>query len=394
MISEDEARARVFAAIATLPIRRVVLADALDLFAAEDVTATIALPPFDNSAMDGYAVVARSATKGAQLRVIGEQPAGVSRNLQVAAGEAVRIFTGAPMPAAADAVVMQEETRRDGEFVSMEAEAIAAGDFVRIAGGDLCVGQKILRRGERLRAVTLGLLASQGLASVAVHERASVAIVTTGDELVGAGSELHIGQIFETNGVMLGALARRAGAAVMMQSHCHDDFAQLCGTLERGLTCDALVISGGVSVGEHDLVRAALHKLGVKLDLWRVRIKPGKPFLFGTHGRCAVFGLPGNPVSSFVTFLVFVRPALLRRMGAGDAEADLPVGSARLAHDVTGDETRPHYLRGRLDGALFATVGRQESHALWGLARTNALLRVAPGENLPPNSEVTVSLIQ
>jgi molybdopterin molybdotransferase len=265
---------------------------------------------------------------------------------------------------------------------------------VRRAGGDLCLGQNILRRGERLRAVTLGLLASQGLASVAVHKRASVAIVSTGDELVGAGSQLRAGEIFETNGLMLAALARRTGAAVTMQSHCRDDLAELCATLRKGLTCDALIISGGVSVGEHDFVRAALQKLGVKLDLWRVRIKPGKPFLFGTHGRCAVFGLPGNPVSSFITFLVFVRPALLRMMGAGTAELDLPRGLARLAHDVIGDEMRPHYLRGKLEGTQFATIGRQESHALWGLARTNALLRVVPGEKFGAGTEVLVWLIE
>ncbi len=393
MITEEETRTKIFATVASRPKQRVALAAALDLFAAEDVSAMVALPPFDNSAMDGYAVVARSATQGAGLKIVGEQPAGVSRRLQIGPGEAVRIFTGAPLPAGADAVVMQEETRRDGESVLIEASDVAAGDFVRRAGGDLAAGQTIVRRGERLRAVTLGLLASQGLASVDVHERAAVAILTTGDELVAAGSQLRDGEIFETNGVMMAGLVKGAGATVTMQSHCRDDFAELCATLRDGLRADALIISGGVSVGERDLVRKALQQLGVKLELWRVRIKPGKPFLFGTHGACAVFGLPGNPVSSFITFLVFVRPALLRMMGAGPAELELPQGRARLAHEVSGDAARPHYLRGRVKAGSFAAVGRQESHALYGLSRTNALLRLPPGENLAAGNEVTISLI-
>jgi molybdopterin molybdotransferase len=391
MISEEEALTRILAALSPLEIEHVALTGALDRFAARELTATVALPPFHNSAMDGYAVIAASARKGARLTVIGEQPAGVSRNLHISEGEAVRIFTGAPIPAGADAVVMQEETKRAGEFVLIETNEVKPGDFIRRAGADLATGQMILRTGERLSPALIGLLASQGHSCVQVYRRAKLAIVTTGDEVVAPGGEVGSGQIFESNGPMLGALAERAGASVIMSAHARDDFAALVAALSEASRADALIISGGVSVGEHDLVRDVLREIGTDLELWRVAIKPGKPFLFGKCGRCAVFGLPGNPVSSFITFVVFVRPALLQMMGANDL--DLAKSTARLAHAMAGDEARPHYLRGRLQEGLFAPVGRQESHALYGLAQANALLRVAPGEKLATGSEVTVSLI-
>ena len=393
VISEEEALAKILSAVAPLPATEVSLSDALDRFAAIDLFATIPLPPFDNSAMDGYAVVAGSVRKNARLKIVGEQAAGPSRNLSISTGEAVRIFTGAPIPMGADAVVMQEETEREGDFVLICPEQISVGDFVRKAGADLTAGQQILKRGDRMHPVTLGLLASQGIESVNVGARAGVAIVTTGDELVAPGQQRRAGEIFESNGVMLHALARNTGVRVTMQKHCPDNFDTLCTTLRDAVQHDALIISGGVSVGEHDLVREAMRKIGAEIDLWRVAIKPGKPFLFGKRDRCLIFGLPGNPVSAFVTFLTFVRPALLQMMGATNDALALPRTSACLTHEVRGDETRPHYFRGELTGTRFTVIGRQESHALFGLARANSLLRVLPGEKLSAGSEVEVSLI-
>src|SRR5436853_2356885 len=161
---------------------------------------------------------------------------------------------------------------------------------------------------------------------------------------------------------MLASLAAKTGMEVAMRRHCPDNFATLCRTLRDAVHQDAMIISGGVSVGEHDLVREALREIGAEINLWRVAVKPGKPFLFGKRDRCLFFGLPGNPVSTFVTFLVFVRPALLQTMGASDDALSLPRGRARLAHEVTGDETRPHYFRGELTGTRFTVIGRQESH--------------------------------
>ncbi|MGI9114175.1 MAG: molybdopterin molybdotransferase MoeA [Chthoniobacterales bacterium] len=393
MIGEEPARARILQLVSPRGFEKAPLGDALDRFAARELLATIAVPPLDNSAMDGYAVRANDARSGARLQVIGEQPAGAARDLRLGPGEAVRIFTGAPVPEGVDAVVMQEETTREGDEIVINAETTARGDFVRKAGGDLIIGQTILERGERLRPATLGLLASQGIAEVEVFKRARVAVVTTGDEVVAAGRKLRRGEIYESNAVMLSALAQRTGAKVIMQRHCADDLPTVRAVLEEAVQADALIISGGVSVGARDFVRAALEAVGAKIDLWQVKIKPGKPFLFGTHEGCAIFGLPGNPVSSFVTFMVFVRPALLRMMGATERELELPRSLARLAQDVAGDEKRPHYLRGKLKDGRFTIAGRQESHALFGLAQANALLRVSAGEKLEEGSEVTVSLI-
>ena len=391
MISEEQSRAKILSAVAPLPATEVSLGDALDRFAAADLFATTPLPAFDNSAMDGYAVVAKSAGKNAPLKIVGEQPAGISKDLSLSTGEAVRIFTGAPMPTGADAVVMQEETKREGEFVLIEAEKISVGDFVRKTGADLAVGQQILKRGERLRVATLGLLASQGIESVRVGARARVAIVTTGDELAAPGQQLRPGEIFDSNGLMLASLATKTGVEIPMRRHCPDNFDALCVILRDALHQDAVIVSGGVSVGEHDLVREALREIGAKIDLWRVAVKPGKPFLFGRRDRCLIFGLPGNPVSSFVTFMVFLRPALLQMMGAIDLS--LPRAKARLIHAITGDETRPHYFRGEFGDGTFTLIGPQESHALFGLARANALLRVKPQARLSAGSEVEVLLI-
>jgi molybdopterin molybdotransferase len=423
MISEEEALEKILAAVSPLPSTEVFLADALDSFAATDVFATIALPPFDNSAMDGYAIVADSLAKSARLKVIGEQAAGVSQDLSVSLGEAVRIFTGAPMPKGANAVVMQEETQREGDFVTVRTGQICEGDFVRKAGADLAFGQQIMARGDRLRPAKIALLASQGIRSVTVGKRVQVAIVTTGDELVAPGKELHAGQIFESNGVMLASLTARTNASLNMRRHCPDDFEKLCAALREATQYDVAIISGGVSVGERDFVREALGEIGAEIDLWRVAVKPGKPFLFGQlrsnnttgetvraglavasltgsqpDGRrmpaarsCLIFGLPGNPVSTFVTFLIFVRPVLLRMMGAGDI--GLPRTRVHLGHEISGDETRPHYVRGELKDGEFKAVGHQESHALFGLARANALLRVKAGEKLEVGSVVEVLLI-
>ena len=391
MISEEEAREKVLGAISPLAVQQVPLSEALGRFSANNIAAKIPLPSFDNSGMDGYAVVASSTGKGARLRIVGEQPAEASRNLRVSSGEAVRIFTGAPIPTGADAVVMQEETSRDGDYVVIHAQKVVPGEFVRRAGQDLATGQSILERGDRLTATRLALLASQGLALVNIHQSPRVAIITTGSEVVQPGSQLQTGEIFESNGVMLAALTRQCGAHVMMESHCRDDLVVLTHHLRNAAENDVVVISGGVSVGERDLVQQALRDIGAEIDLWRVAVKPGKPFLFGTLNRCAIFGLPGNPVSSFVTFLIFVRPALLQLMGAKDLQMRSAI--AWLSHEVNGDDTRPHYLRGKLAGALFSVTGTQESHALFGLARSDALLRVAAGQKLSAGSEVEIFLL-
>jgi molybdopterin molybdotransferase len=379
MISAEQARSHLLETLRPLPPRHLPTVDALHHFAAQDCHARLPLPSFDNSAMDGYAVMARSCRMGERLRIIGEQPAGVDRGIRISRGEAARIFTGALIPAGADAVVMQEDITRDGDEIVLNAD-VDAGDFVRRRGCDLAEGQKILSKGERIRAATVAVLASQGFSEVIIGGEVGAAIVSTGDELVKPGTKIKQGQIYESNSVLLRSLLQRCNTTVRSVENCPDDQHSLTEALKRGIRYHILIITGGVSVGEHDLVQAALRSLGAKIDIWRVAIKPGKPFLFGQIGECAIFGLPGNPVSAFVTFLQFVRPAILKMMGATDL--DLPKVPAKLTLDVKNDGDRPHYVRGKLRHGNFTPVGCQESHALFGLSQSNALLRVGVGESL------------
>ncbi|MGH8100266.1 MAG: molybdopterin molybdotransferase MoeA [Chthoniobacterales bacterium] len=427
MISEKEARTRILAEVSSLPGRAVLIADSLGRFAAQDYVAEISLPVFDNSAMDGYAVKAADARCGKRLRVIGEQPAGQDRHLRISSGEAIRIFTGAPVPLSADAVVMQEEVTATENEIVVNVD-VDPGEFVRRRGCDLSEGQKILSKGERLRPVNLALLASQGLSEIAIGGEASVSILSTGDELARPGEPLPPGQIYESNSTLLRALAQRCGAKVNSVEHCRDDRASLIGAI-RSATADlsvcgrdarnhVLIITGGVSVGKHDLVKTALQSLGAKIDIWRVAIKPGKPFLFGRMARsgpsplatasssigeqsspwrgeaddCFIFGLPGNPVSAFVTFLRFVQPAILKMMGAGEHELEPQMIPAELTLELHNDGDRAHYVRGKFERGKFEPVGRQESHALFGLSQANALLRLAPEEEVKRGAVVQVQL--
>ena len=387
MISEEEARRRVLQSVHLLGERAVPLSRALDCFGAREVVARLPLPMFDNSAMDGYAVVASSSGKGARLQVVGEQAAGIDRGLRISPGEAVRIFTGAPIPKGADAVVMQEDTTRKGDEIVVTV-GVDPGEFIRRRGCDLAEGQKILARGERIRLTTIAILASQGFADVTVGGQVKAAIVSTGDEVVMPGKKLNQGQIYDSHSILLQTLVQRCGASVTLAEHCPDQRERLIEAIRRGIKSHILVITGGISVGEHDLVQATLRSVGARIDVWRVAIKPGKPFLFGEAGGCALFGLPGNPVSAFVTFLQFVRPAILKMMGANNL--DLPKTPVRLAVDLANEGDRTHYVRGRIENGTFVPIGRQESHALFGLSQSNALLPIAVGESLKAGAIVDV----
>ena len=425
MISEEEARKEILETVRPLPARKLSILKSLDFFAAENQFARLPLPTFDNSAMDGYAVVASSCKKGQRLRVTGEQPAGRNKQLCISRGEAVRIFTGAPVPAGADAIVMQEDVTRDGDDIVINTD-IEAGEFIRQRGCDLAEGQRILPKGQRIRGAAAAVLASQGFAEVTVGGEVKAAVLSTGDELVKPGKKIEPGQIYDSNSVLLDGLLKRCGAVVDSVEHCRDERESLIKAIKRGIKRHILIISGGVSVGEHDLVKDALRRVGAQIDIWRVAIKPGKPFLFGCveqtapspqssqrsarsrsrgggpeapgegasvdRGICFIFGLPGNPVSAFVTFLQFVRPAILKMMGA--TNFDLPKVPATLSLDLTNDSDRPHYIRGKLEHGKFIPIGRQESHALFGLSQSNALLRIAVGEKIQCGALVQVELLE
>jgi molybdopterin molybdotransferase len=284
---------------------------------------------------------------------------------------------------------MQEDVRVEGTEIFVNTK-VEAGEFIRRRGCDVSEGQKMVEAGTRLRPQTLGLLASQGSSDVEVGGLVRVAIISTGDELVPPGATLDAGQIFDSNSVLLQALVEKSGAIVASIRHCPDDAASIEEALRDAMQFEVVIFLGGVSVGARDLVKPALQAAGAETDLWRVAVKPGKPFLFGRADGCSIFGLPGNPVSAFITFLLFVRPAILRLMGAGDDDLELPRVPASLTSDLENDGDRPHYVRGQLREGKFTAVGRQESHALYGLSRANALLRVSSNENLPAGTTVSV----
>lgn len=383
MIPEQQARASILDRVVSGGREELSPGEALGRFFGRDYLAAFPSPPFDNSAMDGYALRAEDgATMGAELVVAGEQPAGRrDEGLSLGAGEAIRIFTGAPIPAGATAVIMQEDVELVGDRGIRVMAPVVAGEHIRRAGADLCAGQVIASRGERITPQMIGLLASQGIAAIEAGRSPAASVITTGDEVVQLGEpELSPGQIYNSNGPMLEALLQRSGVVKRHRSHARDEESALEATIDEALArSDLVILAGGVSVGERDLVKAVLESRGVATDFWRVRVKPGKPFLFGHRENVLVFGLPGNPVSGFVTYVLFVEPAIRKWMGARRCE---PVGiPCEMASAVANPGDRPHYLRGELDmGRMrFLPLGMQQSHALHGLSRANALVRVDEG---------------
>ncbi len=397
MIGVDDARDRIVVAFAPLPAVPLPLDDALGLVLASPVVADANLPPFANAAMDGFAVRTadtRQATPDAAvtLRVIGQAAAGYLTDVEVIAGTAVRIMTGAPIPAGADAVVRFEETDEaetrlsDRVLLSAPARRVEIRrapkpcENVRPAGEDVGAGETVLTTGTRLRAAHLGLLAALGRTSVAVHRRPRVAILATGDEIVEPGGELRPGQIRNSNGTMIAALVRRYGGQPIVLGVARDTAADLRQKLRSACGADLLITIGGVSVGDYDVVKEILRAEG-RIDLWQVRLKPGKPLAFGWIGATPLLGLPGNPVAAAVAFEQFARPALLTLIGRTDL--DLPTVLACLADRIENRGGRRHFVRVRVDatatGYVARLAGAQGAGILTSLARANGLL-VIPEE--------------
>ncbi|MES2708840.1 MAG: gephyrin-like molybdotransferase Glp [Verrucomicrobiota bacterium] len=397
MLEESEALARILALVPCPVAAEVPLEESIGRYGLHDIFATLPLPPCDNSAMDGYALHAADCGKAPHtVRITGEQPAGIDRALTVRPGECVRIFTGAPLPADTTAVLMQEDTALSPDKREITIlTAAEAGEFIRAQGSDLCAGQKILTAGDRITPQRLSLPAGQGLTAVTCGRAPRVHVLTTGDELAAPGEPLGSkGRIYNSNGPMLRALTAQAGA-VSSASHSPDNLDFLTAAIRAALEShDVLVLAGGVSVGDHDLVKPALESLGIPLDFWRIRLKPGKPFLFTRHEEKLIFGLPGNPASAFVTAVLFLLPALRRLAGASTGNALPLTTSATLTLPVTNPGDRPHYLRGVFDfpQSRFTPSGLQQSHATAALAASNALLRLAPEASAPAGSVHQVTL--
>ena len=374
LLTIDEALALVLEWVRPLEGEDVPVARAAGRVVAEPALAVTDLPPFDSSAMDGYAV--RAADTPGQLAVVGHSAAGKPESRALGAGEAIAISTGAVVPDGADAVVPVERT--SGE---VEVEGVRAGENVRPRGGDARTGDVIAERGDTLRPAQLGALAAAGVVLVRCTRRPRVSVLATGSELRAPGEQLAPGEIYESNTVLLAAQLESAGAEVTVRHSVDDDEDATRAALERGLEGDVLVTSGGVSVGPHDLVRGALAELGATEVFWRVAVRPGKPIAFAVRNGTLVFGLPGNPVSSLVGFELFVRPALLALQGAREpGPAYLP---GRLGATVQRNEHRDELLRARSrveDGAVvLEPLTGQESHMIVRSAAASALVLVPRG---------------
>ena len=355
------------------------LADALGRFLAAPVTAVDDVPGFDNSAMDGYAVRAAD-TAGAgesnprELTIVGESRAGHPADRELGVGEAIGISTGAMVPAGADAVVRVEDTSRNGDRVSINAE-VSVGRSIRRAGEDIRSGVTVIEAGARIGAAELGVLASVGIAEATCARRPRVSVLLTGDELVEPGTPLGPGQIRDSNAYSVPPLALAAGAEVAGVGIARDDRSDTVAALARSLEADVAVICGGVSVGEHDHVRPALEELGVEQVFWGVSLRPGKPTYFGiAPSGTLVFGLPGNPVSAMVTFILFARPALLAMQGADPATGRVV---ARLGADYETAPGRAEAIRVSLasgpDGWVATPTGPQGSHVLTSMLGADGL---------------------
>jgi molybdopterin molybdotransferase len=386
MISLHEARALWLTGVPTLATERVAIGDAAGRVLAADLIADRALPPFDYSAMDGYAIASADCAEGGPwtFPVAGVSRAGGATPRHVP--ETVcRILTGAPIPAGADAVVMQEHVTRADDTATTATFALRprAGQHVRKAGEDLAVGAVALHAGTRMRPGAIALAAMLGRAELAVARRPNVTLLCTGDELVAPGEPAPPGSIAESNSAPLAALARQAGAVIRVAPIVRDDeeatLRAVAGALDG---CDVLVTVGGVSVGDHDHVRPALERAGVTLDFWKVAIKPGKPIAVGRRGPAYVLGLPGNPASALVTFVVFGMP-LLRSL-QGDVKPAPLLLPARLAESRRRSPDRVEFVRATLaaeDGALVASAhGNQASGAATSLANSDGLVVVPAGE--------------
>jgi len=408
MVSFDQAIQSILEAITPVQDEACALRSIHGRVLAEDVIALMDVPPFDNSAMDGFALRSED-TAGARLghplslNVSAEVSAGESSAKSLRKGSAFRILTGAPIPAGANAVIEQEQVKLENGRVSLEAP-VSSGRNIRLRGEDVTRGTCVFSRGMILHAARVGVVASLGIESLRVYKTPRVAVLPTGNELVEVGKPLSDGKIHDSNSYTLQGLVRETACEPIPISPASDSMDDLKEKLRLGLAADALITAGGVSVGTRDLVLQVLRELGVEVLFWKVNIKPGMPFAFGLHRphgvsrTVPVFALPGNPVSAMVTFLQFVRPALQKMMGISTQSEGVTL-RATLEHDYEKTDGKLHFARGVLrneNGKLIVrTTGSQSSGVLTSLSSANCLIIIRESESLVrAGSEVEVQLIR
>jgi molybdopterin molybdotransferase len=388
-----EALALVLDGLEPLSAERATLAEAAGRVLAADARAAVDLPPFDRTAMDGFAL--RAADSGAPLRVVGDLAAGDAGDTPLEPGTAVRISTGAPLPPGADAILRVEDATVSNGSVTAAA-AVPPGEHVRVRGEDVRAGDVLARAGDRLTLTRLSALSAAGVGEVRVHRMPRLHLIVTGSELLPPGAPPEPGKIYESNGLAIEYMARRNGAFVVRQPQIGDDAVATLAAVEEGLEGDVLVVSGGVSVGPHDHVKPAFEAAGVEEVFWRVRIKPGKPLWFGRRGRTLVFGLPGNPLSSIVGTAMFIVPALKRL--AGDVAAGPWLERGRLGEAAGPSDGRTTFLTSRFvpgpDGVLEAfPTERQGSHMTGALGESDGFA-IAPHGSGPLPAGAPVDLLR
>ncbi len=401
MLAADKALEIILKETKLLSSGKTKLRKALHRTLAEDIEANENVPPFDNSAMDGFALRSidtktASSRKPKVLTLIGESRAGNVFHGIVEATQAVRVMTGGNIPKGADCVVPLEQVEMvDDKAIRVIAPA-KVGAHIRRAGEDMPQGSVVLQKGERLTPAKLGVLASLGYSKVRVTSRPRVKIITTGDELVDTGRKLDEGQIRNSNRYVLAALVEEAGAEPEFVMSVPDKKKRICKVIAHSLDADILIVTGGVSVGKYDLVKDVLNELGVQTKFWKVNIKPGKPLFFGKRKKTLVFGLPGNPVSAHVTFLQFVRPAIRKMLGEKNStEVKL---NAVLDQPIVKTDSKRHFVRGiaqATNGVIHVgTTGTQSSGALSSMAKANCLIIVSEqASSLRKGSKVMIEML-
>ena len=401
MIPVQEALDKILSKIQFKGVEKIPLDQALGRVMAEDVVSRINNPPLDNSAMDGYALIAgdiQSATpeNPVKLEMVEEIAAGYTAKGTLKPGQTMRIMTGAPIPPGADAVLMQEDTQKDGDSI-LCLDRADVEENIRRAGEDIKIGESVLKKGTTLSPAHIGMLAVIGRSQIAVSQRPTVSILSTGDEILELDESPQGPQIFNSNGHMLAAQIKSAGGIPIYLGIAKDTEKDLMEKFEWALKADIVVSSGGVSVGDYDLVKSTLQKMGQDMLFWKVAMKPGKPLAFGRIGKTPIFGLPGNPVSSFVSFEQFVRPSLRKVLGCSDLSHKTV--QAKLTRTITKKPGRLHFLSSIVswaDGEYTVTpAGEQGSGILKSAANANGLL-IFPleAEEIKQGQEVAVQLLE
>jgi len=400
-IKVDDARKIILEKIKVQGTEKVSISEALGRILSEDIIARRNNPPMDNSAMDGYALKAKdielaTSENPIKLEIIEDLAAGYSPKMTIQSGQAVRIMTGAPIPEGADAVIMQEDTERNENSVQVKDKA-EIRENIRDAGEDVREGETVIKKGAKLLPAHIGMMAVVGRSSVLVGRRPSVAILSTGDEIKDLDDSLSGPCIYNSNGYMLAAQVKSAGGIPSYLGIARDNEEDLMEKFKWALQCDMVVSSGGVSVGDYDLVKASLKKMGQEMLFWKVAMKPGKPLAFGRIDNVPIFGLPGNPVSSFVSFEQFVRPSIRKMMGASQLSHLLV--QAKLTHTVHKKAGRQHFLSAYVKWengtCTVSPTQEQGSGILKSTVNANGLL-IFPLEltEMTKGTEVTVQLLE